>query len=53
MIVGGVRNGAAEEDWSWDLNPGAAATLGLFGTTQFWLKLGMCSFRVHPFHHVA
>ena len=25
MIVGGVGNGAAEEDWHWDLNPGVAA----------------------------
>ena len=25
MIVGGVGNGAAEEDWYWDLNPGAVA----------------------------
>ena len=25
MIVRGVRNGAAEEDWRWDLNPGTAA----------------------------
>ena len=25
MIVGGVRNGAAEEDGHWDLNLGAAA----------------------------
>ena len=33
-IVEGVRNGAAEEDWHWDLNPGAAAMLGLFGTMQ-------------------
>ena len=23
--MGGVGNGAAEEDWRWDLNPGAAA----------------------------
>ena len=23
--MGRVRNGAAEEDWYWDLNPGAAA----------------------------
>ena len=23
--MGGVRNGAAEEYWHWDLNPGAAA----------------------------
>ena len=26
MIIGGVRNGTAEEDWRWDLNPGVAAT---------------------------
>ena len=25
MIVRGVRNGAAEEDWHGDLNPGMAA----------------------------
>ena len=25
--MGGVRNGAAEEDWRWDLNPGMAAML--------------------------
>ena len=25
--MGGVRNGAAEEDWCWDLNPGVAATV--------------------------
>ena len=24
-MVGGVGNGAAEEDWHWDLNPGVAA----------------------------
>ena len=23
--MGGVRNGAAEEDWCWDLKPGSAA----------------------------
>ena len=34
-IVGGVGNGVAEEDWHWDLNPGAAATRHLFGTTWF------------------
>ena len=27
-MVGGVRNGAAEQDWHWDLNPGAAAIPG-------------------------
>ena len=26
--MGGVRNGAAEEYWHWDLNPGAAAMTG-------------------------
>ena len=26
--MGGVRNGAAEEDWCWDLSPGVAAMLG-------------------------
>ena len=25
LIVRGVGNGAAEEDWHWDLNPGEAA----------------------------
>ena len=34
-IVGGVRNGEAEKDWCWDLNPGEAAMWRLFGTT--WL----------------
>ena len=26
--MGRVGNGAAEEDWPWDLNPGVAAMLG-------------------------
>ena len=26
--MGGVRNGAAEDDWRWDLNQGAAAIPG-------------------------
>ena len=30
--MGGVGNGAAEEDWHWDLNPSVVATWGLFGT---------------------
>ena len=34
-IVGGVGNGAAGEDWLWDLNPGTAAELRFFGT--MWL----------------
>ena len=34
-IVGGVRNGTAEEDWRWDLNPGAVTMWGFFGT--MWL----------------
>ena len=29
-IVGGARNGAAEEDWRWDLNSGKAAIWCLF-----------------------
>ena len=33
-IVGGVGNGADEEDWHWGLNPGVAAMRGLFGTMQ-------------------
>ena len=47
--MGGVGNGAAEEDWCQDLNPGMAAMLGLFGITQLWWKLGPCSFGVLPF----
>ena len=48
LIVGGVGNGAAEEDWHWDLNPGVAAipkrTMQLW-----WSRLGLCSFGVLPF----
>ena len=33
-IVGGVGNGAAEEDWRWDLNPGTAVMRHLLGTTR-------------------
>ena len=29
-IVGGAGNGAVEEDWRWDLNPGTAAIWHLF-----------------------
>ena len=35
-IVGGAGNGAAEEDWRWDLNPGTVAIRCLFGGTM-WL----------------
>ena len=28
--MGGAGNGAAEEDWRWDLNPGAAAIWRVF-----------------------
>ena len=41
--MGGVGNGAAEEDWCWDLNPGAATMPGV-GTTWLW---------VAPFCHAA
>ena len=34
--MGGVGNGAAEDDWHWDLNPGEAAKRHLFGTTGVW-----------------
>ena len=33
--MGGVRNGAAEEGWCWDLKPGEAAILK-GGPTQLW-----------------
>ena len=36
-IVGGVRNGDAEEGWRWDLNPGMAAVGGR--TTWLWGSL--------------
>ena len=46
MIVG-VSNGAAEEDWCWDLNPGATAIprrepcgFGRVGTLWVWQELG-------------
>ena len=54
-IVGGAGNGAAQEDWRWDLNPGAAAIWRLFwgpriffGTTRLWqrvrtMRLWKCS----------
>ena len=38
-IVGGVGNGAAEEDWRWDLNPGAAAAMPcLFWDHAAWAE---------------
>ena len=41
--MGGVGNGAAEEDWRWDLNPVAAAMWRLFGTTQLGQRRAMTS----------
>ena len=38
-VVGGVGNGEAEEDWHWDLNPGAAAMRQLFGTTRLGQRI--------------
>ena len=45
-VVGGARNGAAEEDWCWDLNPGVAAIWRLFlgpcvfsETMQLWQRV--------------
>ena len=36
----GVRNGAAEENWLWDLNPGVAAMLGAFWDYAALAKVG-------------
>ena len=36
--MGGVGNGAAEEDWRWDLNPGMAAIGSLFGEHAAWAE---------------
>ena len=33
--MGEVGNGAAEEDWCWDLNSGAAALRGFLGPHGF------------------
>ena len=43
FIVGGAGNGAAEEDWCWDLNLGTAVIRGLFLRPHFFsgtMKLG-------------
>ena len=45
--MGGVRNGAAEEDWYRDLNPGVAAIPER--TMQLERELGPCGFGVLPF----
>ena len=37
-IVGGIRNDVAEEDWRWDLNPGAAAIWRLFWDQVAWAE---------------
>ena len=45
----GVRNGAAEKDWHWDLNPDVAAMQGgttCFGESQDHAALG-CSLLPH------
>ena len=36
--MGGVENGAAEEDWLWDLNPGVAAMRHLFWDHVAWAE---------------
>ena len=45
--MGGVGNEAAEEDWRWDLNPGAAAMRDFLGTLGFgesWVRAALgCS----------
>ena len=48
--MGGVGNGAAEEDWRWDLNPGTEAMQGGgprgLGESQDHMALG-CSLLPH------
>ena len=44
--MGGVGNGAAEEDGCWDLNPGLAA---MEGGDHAALVTGPCGFGVLPF----
>ena len=36
--MGGVRNGVAEEDWCWDLNPGLAAMQSFWDHTAWAQK---------------
>ena len=38
LIVGGVGNGAAEEDWRRDLNPGSAAVPRERTTWLWWSR---------------
>ena len=54
--MGGVGNGAAEEDWRWDLNPGPAAIWRLFlgpgillGTTRLGQESGPRGLESAPF----
>ena len=59
--MGAVRNGAAEEDWRWDLNSGAAARPGWehaaaleeVVTPRIWSGVGTTRLRGAPFYHVA
>ena len=44
----GVRNGAAEEDWHWDLNPGAAAIVDGWDHTTL-ARVKTTGFGVLPF----
>ena len=46
--MGGVGNGATEEDWCRDLNPGPVAIPGV-GTLWLWQMLGPHGFGVLPF----
>ena len=59
-VVGGTGNGAAEEDWHWDINPGMAAIRCLFlgpcvflGTTHLWQRVRTVWLWGAPFCHVA
>ena len=48
LIVGGVGNGATEEDWHWDLNPGAAAIVDGWDHTTL-VRVKTTGFGVLPF----
>ena len=61
LIVGGVGNGAAEEDWHWGLNPGMAAipeggscSFGRVGWDHVaWARVKTTQLCGAPFCHVA
>ena len=47
--MGGAGNGAAEEGWCWDLNPGTAATWRLFWGPLGFGRVDHAALEVLPF----